>query len=405
MKPPILFLEQQSWRSGAQRVLEEVLEAVSSHFHPIAAFPEDGVFVQDLRARGIETVTYPLGLYRSGQKSLRDIAAFASRSTYCGAQLSTFIRRRRVQLVYVNGPRCLAAGALAAWLTGRPSLFHLHLTLSRKTEALLTARLARYVSLVLVCSKATAEPLLSANCKLARKIHVLYNPVVARKDAAGPSNMFEPQKPRSHVTIGMAGRLTEAKGHSVLLTAVAKLKPKWRSKIQILFAGAPAPGSREDESYVRRLQSQASQLNLQEQVLWVGYQENLAPYYASLDVLVQPSFDGCGEAMPLTVLEALASGVPVIASRTGGIPEVVCDGENGLLIPPADDAALTRALERLMHETSLRERLQAGARTTIDDRFSPVYFRSAIREHIGKLCGAPAGTEPGEKRLTEATGH
>src|SRR5579863_4422456 len=102
MRPAILFLEQQSWRSGAERVLEEVLRAAEEEFHPIVAFPEEGPFVAELGRRNIETVFYPLGRFRAGPKSLADMLVFPLRSLRCALWLAKFIRKRNVGLVYIN---------------------------------------------------------------------------------------------------------------------------------------------------------------------------------------------------------------------------------------------------------------------------------------------------------------
>jgi glycogen(starch) synthase len=102
-----------------------------------------------------------------------------------------------------------------------------------------------------------------------------------------------------------------------------------------------------------------------------------------MDVLLHPSWD---EALGLTILEALQRGIPVIASRTGGIPEIIRDESNGLLVFPEDDDALVRSLERFIEDQALRDRLRAGARAGLDGRFSPEVFRPAIRDLICELA-------------------
>ncbi len=92
------------------------------------------------------------------------------------------------------------------------------------------------------------------------------------------------------------------------------------------------------------------------------------------------------EAMGIAILEALDRGIPVIAARTGGIPEVVRDGFNGLLVSMEDEDALCRALTLFVKKRRLRERLQAGARCGLDRRFSMETFSSGIRTVIGQLC-------------------
>jgi glycosyltransferase involved in cell wall biosynthesis len=391
-KKPILFLEQQSWMSGAQKVLEFVLDAVAPEFVPIVAFPHDGPYRQRLRDRSIKTVLYPLGTYQSGQKSRAEMVAFSVRSLACGLKLANLIRREKVALVYVNGPRCLPAGVVAARLTGRPLLFHLHLTLCRKREAMVVARLARYAGKIVSCSHAAAHPLLAENPALNKGLRVVYNPLtqsVGRADWNPDELAF-----RTSFMLGMVGRVTEPKGHLNLLKAVSALPLYLQKKIRLVMVGAPAPGNAADLGYANRVKHLAARLNLQNQIIWTGYQTDTTLFYAYMDVLVQPSSAHSGEGMPMVILEALREGIPVIASRTGGIPEVIRDGSNGLLVPPGDDGALARALRDFLEDPALRARLRAGARESLAEQFSLANFQSqtlaCVRELIGLESPADA---------------
>ena len=390
----ILFLEQQSWIGGAQRVLEAILESLPpEEFNSIVAFPGQGPFREALAAREIETITSPIGDYRSGRKSCLETVIFAFRSVLCGLKLAAVIQRRHVALVYINGPRCLLAGVLAAWLTGRPSMFHLHLILTRKPELLLAARLARYCSKIIVCSQAAAASLLDADCRLSEKTQILYNPVPelageacriigrARQDSLAPTPSF---------TVGMVGRITESKGQHLLLDAVGNLPLQIRDRIRILIVGAPAPACPADLHYANDLRTRALQYGLQDRVTWTGYRTDPGPCYASMDVLVHAALT---EAMCLVILEALQNGVPVIATRVGGIPEIVDEGSNGLLVAPGDEDALGQALTLFLVDGSLRERLRSGARSGLDDRFSLKSFSPKIRTMVGQLCNPTASRE------------
>lgn len=387
MKQPILFLEQQSSRAGAQRVLEEVLRALEGEFLPLVGFPEDGPFAAELRRHNIETFVYPLGRYRSGPKSLADMIAFPPRSLYCGLRLARAIRRRNVQLVYINGPRCLLAGVLAAHLTGRPSLFHLHLTMTRSTDIFVAARAARYVTRIMACSKTAAAALLRGNPRLDRLTQVIYNPV--RKPVSGlhsssrASAPAAPPQTSARSVVGMVGRITPQKGQHILLRAAARLFSRGRD-IQVVFVGGPDQNSTEDGSYLRYLESSVRQLGLAGKIQWPGYQADPNPYYAGFDLLVIPST--VSEGLPLVALEAMQWGVPVIGSRVGGIPEVVHEGVNGFLVPAADETALAECLERVLGDSGLRARLQAGARASLDNRFSVETFRASIRRVVSELC-------------------
>src|SRR5215471_6922126 len=176
MRKGIVFLEQQSWLGGAQRVLEATLAAVRDDYDAVVAFPDDGPFRSSMEDRTLTTLDLPIGNYRSGQKRIFEMIEFAFRSLYCSFKLASFIRRRQMDLVYVNGPRCLPAGVIAAWLTGRPVIFHLHLILTRRIDVLLVSLFARRVCQIFVCCQAAAEPL-AHHHGLARKLQVLYNPL------------------------------------------------------------------------------------------------------------------------------------------------------------------------------------------------------------------------------------
>lgn len=381
-KRRVLVLEQQSYRGGAQRVLEVVLDALREQIDPIVAFPESGPFLEDLRKQGIETLTFALGRYHSGRKSAADLASFLPRSLYGALELARTILRRQVDLVYINGPRCLLAGAWAARITRRPSLFCLHNTLSGRPEVTLAAHASSLVSRIVACSRATAAPLLLVKPALAGKMEVLYPPV--RHLAAGP------QTPRrSGFVVGMVGRITKGKGHHVLLDALTKLDAA--AGVRLVIVGAPAPGNPEDARYLRELRSVAARSGLHRRIDWTGYQADPRPYYGAMDALAVPSV--CEEGMPVVALEAFQRGIPVIASRTGGIPELIRDGVNGLLVAPRNPAELALAMGSLQHSPALCARLGAAARASVDARFSPASYCSALGKIISDLCPPEASVK------------
>jgi glycosyltransferase involved in cell wall biosynthesis len=387
MKRTILFLEQQSWLGGAQRVLEATLDSLRGTHDCVVTFPDRGPFRRTLENKNIETADLPIGSYAPGRKSLFEMVAFAWRSVACGLRLAAFIRRRRIALVYINGPRCLPAGVLAAWLTGRPTIFHLHLILERRLEAMLATRLARRVSRVLACSHAAAASLLDRDRSLWAKTRVLYNPL-SRQEVRASSGKGYLMPDR--FTIGMVSRITETKGHHLLLRAVSKLPPVLRERVQLLIVGSPAPDCEPDRHYAELLRDEVVQLGLDQQILWAGYQSDPFAYYASMDVLVHPAL---AEAMCIVILEALDSGVPVIASRTGGIAEVVQNGFNGLLVYVEDENALSQALASFITDRSMRDRLREGARRGLDPRFSMETFSSGIRAVVNEVCPADSSAD------------
>jgi glycosyltransferase involved in cell wall biosynthesis len=393
MKQAVLFLDQTSSWGGAQRVLEVVLGALEPDFLPLVGLPEDSPFASELRSRGIETLTFPLGRYRSGRKSLADMMAFPVRSLHCGVRLAQTIRRRNIRLVYINGPRCLPAGVLAARLTGRPSLFHLHLTMTRSTEIFVTERAAAHATKIVACCETAARVLLKRSRSLARTLEIIYNPVRTLVSNAALSSQREARSESlmnsAHPIVGVVGRICPQKGQHIMLGAAARLRRRGRD-VRVVFLGAPDENRAEDATYAGFLKSSARQLGLEERIEWPGYQIDPNPYYAAFQVLVIPS-TACFEGLPLAALEAMQWSIPVIGSRIGGIPEIIRDGVNGLLVPPQDEEALADSLERFLCDSALRSRLALGARDAIDSRFSVKTFSSSIRNIVSQLC-EPGGT-------------
>jgi glycosyltransferase involved in cell wall biosynthesis len=401
----ILFLEQQTTRAGGQRVLDEVLRSLGPEFVPVVAFPEGGPYVDELHRRSVETLTYPLGRYRSGAKSLADMLAFPLRSLYCAYRLAEIIRQRDVRLVYINGPRTLVAGLLAARLTGLPSLFHLHMTMIRGTDLFVATRAARRATRIIACSQTAAAALLGHDRRLERQTQVIYSPVRQphRDQTLEPHDdaaFGVPRaRPGSAAVLGLVGRITPGKGHHVLLEAVARLVGRGRD-VHVVIVGAPDPSCAEDEAYLARLKTLASELGLESRIRWTGYQADPDPYYRAFDVLVMPST--VREGLGLVALEAMLWGVPVVGSRLGGILEIVKEGVNGLLFPEGDSIALAETLERLLADPDLRARLQVGARVSVDERFAVETFRASIREVLFELC--PSARPPAAPRPLRPAG-
>jgi glycosyltransferase involved in cell wall biosynthesis len=150
--------------------------------------------------------------------------------------------------------------------------------------------------------------------------------------------------------IGNLAALVPHKDHDTLIAA-AVIVLLQRPKVRFLIAGK---GPEE-----ARLARSIGRMGLAEKVRLLGHRPDPLPLLKSLDAYVQSSW---GEGMGSVLIEAAACGVPVAATRAGGIPEVVTDGETGLLVPPRDPEALARALMRLVDDRALAARLSAEAR-------------------------------------------
>jgi glycosyltransferase involved in cell wall biosynthesis len=127
-----------------------------------------------------------------------------------------------------------------------------------------------------------------------------------------------------------------------------------------------------------QVEQRAHELGIMRDTLFLGYQEDVAPFYAAFDAMILPSGN---EGTPVSAIESLAAGRPVVATRVGGVPDVVRDGEDGFLVDLGDVGELAGALVRLAEDPELRGRMGEAGRT----RVLPRYAVERLVEDVDRL--------------------
>jgi glycosyltransferase involved in cell wall biosynthesis len=176
---------------------------------------------------------------------------------------------------------------------------------------------------------------------------------------------------------GAAGRLNREKGHRVLLDAFSllhKMLPGQPMELLLLGEG------REEAA----LRTQAKRLGIEPRVCFAGFQRRSAAWMKVMDCLVQPSLT---DGMPNSVLEAMLLGIPVIATDTGGIPDVIDAGETGLLVEPDSAVALAEAMKKMVRSPALRNDLAAEAKYRVAREFSPTRQRELLEMLYSTMIG------------------
>lgn len=158
--------------------------------------------------------------------------------------------------------------------------------------------------------------------------------------------------------VTMIGRLERVKGVEFFLESAVQCCRREKG-VTFLLVG--------EGSLRQAIRARIVQEGLREKIIMPGWRDDIGGILSFTDILVLPSLN---EAVGMALIEAQGSGVPVIASRTGGIPEILRDGETGLLIPPSDAAALTEAIFTLLHDEQRRRIMGQQARLWVQDRFS-----------------------------------
>ncbi|NTW05058.1 MAG: glycosyltransferase [Peptococcaceae bacterium] len=195
-----------------------------------------------------------------------------------------------------------------------------------------------------------------------KKITVVYNgldPEQFRKTPSSGTSWREKSGiPSEASLVSIVGRLHRVKGHRYFLKAAAELL-KEREDIHFLVVGSGPEGD--------ALEEFTRELGISDKVTFTGFISDVSELMPELDLLVVPSL---WEGFGLTALEAMAVGIPVVATSVGGLPEIVEHGSTGLLVPPADTAALAKSIVWIIdHPLEARE-MAAAAKSVVEKKFT-----------------------------------
>jgi glycosyltransferase involved in cell wall biosynthesis len=294
-------------------------------------------------------------------------------------QLVRWFRRERPDIVHTHTSKAGTLGRLAARLAGVPVVVHTphghvfygHFGRSASWCFLQIERLlAKRTTWMIALTEAERDEHLARGVGRADRFAVVPSGIdLAQFREAGARVRRKPAGfdcPPDAIVIGSIGWLTPVKGHRVLLEAAASLRRQWTRLHVVIVGGGPL---RDD------LERMARRRGIAETVRFLGARTDVSDCLAGMDIYVQPSLN---EGMGRALIEAMAAGRPVVASRVGGIPAVVEDRKTGLLVPPNDPEALARALDELLRKPDWAKELGAAARAAIGERFSETAMVRAI---------------------------
>ena len=202
------------------------------------------------------------------------------------------------------------------------------------------------------------------------KITVIHNPYSPAEPEPFPLPVGMPGR----LTVATGGRLIPLKNIELLMKAVRKLKDVFL----VVFGEGPEKG---------RLIESAAGLGISDRVLFTGEatRGQVHSILSRSSVFVLPS---AIENFPHVILEAMAAGCPVVASAVGGIPELIRDGDSGILVKPGDSAALSDAIERLIADVRLRNTILRNARTRLAENFEMNSLFTDVENVLGENPGA-----------------
>jgi glycosyltransferase involved in cell wall biosynthesis len=321
-----------------------------------------GHFLEELSSRGIALAEYPIHRL-FGPGALRQ-----------QLRLARHIGRHRIQIVHSYIFYSNVFAVPAAWLAGAPVIIAsirdrgVYLTAMQRHVQRMACRLA---DCILVNAESIKEWLIGDG----------YDPsnIVVIRNGVDLPKFSGPRRPDIRRELGIAegapivammARFNAKKGIEDFIDAAAIVS--WnRPDAAFLIVGEGHKASRgkftEDTAYRQTIVDRIRRLGLEGKVRLTGYRADVAALLSETSVSVLPSLS---EGLSNVLLESMAAGVPVVATRVGGTPEAVEHGETGLLVPPSDPQGLATAIARLLDDPELAARLGAAGRQSVRDRFS-----------------------------------
>ena len=361
----VLYVHSSAGRYGADRQLSLLVSNLDpARYRALVVLPGDGPLAGELRDAGAEVHVRPrLAVLRRALFNPAGVARVAARAAADARTLARLARAHGARLVHSNTSVTLG-GAAAARAARLPHVWHV-----REIYADFPRWWPAYRRLLL---RADAVPCLSDATRAqfgdAPNALVIHEGLPAEATDRRPLDRRDAREalglPEEAFTCLVLGRLNSWKGQEVLARALAEPALRERGAIG-LVAGDAWPG---EERYERALEGLRTELGLGDRLRLLGFRDDLDALYGAADVVCVPSTRP--EPLGLVALEAAAAARCVVASNTGGLPEIVRDGETGRLVAPGSAPALAAALGELADDPALRARLAAAAADDVRARFS-----------------------------------
>ena len=308
--------------------------------------------VQDLLAQNLPEFGYQVefacvkpGIFdekrQSGDTRLYEMHMRSQFNIGCGFRLARLVRQNGYDLIHTHTPRTAMVGKVASLLTGVPFIHHVHSPTARDTENRLRNIINSTIEKLSLLGVSALIPvsLSLRDYLLSRGYHNdLIKPVF--NGVSTPGELGERGLPDGRWTIGSVALFRPRKGLEVLIEALSLLGKK-DVPVRLL-----AVGPFETPEYEASIKSLCDKCGVNDQVEWTGFCRDVNEQLRRMDLFVLPSI--YGEGMPMVILEAMASGVPVVASDVEGIPQVLEHGVDGLVVTPDSATSLADNIYRLI---------------------------------------------------------
>jgi glycosyltransferase involved in cell wall biosynthesis len=342
---------------GAQRCLVEAAMGFAERGWEVHALAPSGPIHQALIPCCAQVRALPCGPFASAAKTVNDAVRFAWQLSLQAAEIARTATRRRIDVIYVNGPRILPGAALGR--AGRPLVYHAHWMVPQRSAASLARAALRGSGASAIATSRFAAQWLEDSVRPSH-LSTVYNGVAGFGMSPRSRNAIR------HVAI--LGRISPEKGQLEFVRA-ARIAASRNSSLRFTVCGAPMFSK---DRYFEQVQAEAAGIPVE----FSGWTENIGAFLAGVDLLVVPSKPI--DNIPRVILEAFAAGVPVLAFASGAIPELIQHGETGLLLRHQTVDSLAKAVLSAASDCDPLNQIAARAYRHWQERYTLRRFQSEI---------------------------
>ena len=353
-KIKILYLHNMAQISGGERSLLNLWENLDrGKFDPYLIIPQEGEFSREAKKAGI-----PVSCLEIPQIHPKNFFHLIN----IWLRLCQFLRSNKIDIIHSYSPRNNILSALAGKFLKVPVIWH-ERNLLYQDEPDITRKFFFLPERIICNSRAVARRF-EQKKGAADKVKVILNGVNLDRYQPGQNSEALKKKfgPEGTKVVGMVTNLNKRKRVEFLLGAVPLILQKYNN-VKFLIVGGEFPSA--DENQLRELQTLSKNLGVQNQVVFTGFQDDVRPFLAALDVFVHVTVK---EACSRAIIEAMAMGKPVIAMNDGGNPELV-DQNMGILVEPEDRESFVNAVVGLLRDEERCQEIGKNGRIRAEELF------------------------------------
>lgn len=382
-KRKILFLEQfGNHIGGGQVILLDILRhlKLSKQWDISISLPEEGVFTQMLKKEGFHCIINPAGSHSFNAPVLIDIFRYVVSSWKSARQLSAYIKKEQIKLIYCNGGRTFLISLLLSFFTPVKIIWHLHLILTGR-QKIMVSWFGRFPSIYRIISVSQTAGKPFKKNRVFSKIQTIHNWI-------SPGFLTSPSNKRSRnersLKCLIVGQISKEKGQLQLLQQLQTFE---KAKITLDFAGVFGIDMKHEET----LKDTIDQLNQRgnHKVRLLGFQSDIKSLLSNYDYLILPSL--APESFGLVAIEAMSRGVIVIANKIGALPEIMEHGKEGFFYDAEDQSSLANLFNEILGDKYDLKSIVQNALHRVKTEFHPSSQLGLI-EHLLLQASKKAGT-------------